>query len=73
MLLNLLFSGGATFTINGEGFSHVGEITVERVVSLSFEGVWYDLKCIVRGGTLFTISLWLLLGHTIIIDVDLVK
>lgn len=30
----LLFSGGATFTIQGEGFNNVGQIAVERVVSL---------------------------------------
>lgn len=36
MIINdfvLLFSGGATFTIQGEGFNNVGQITVERVVS----------------------------------------
>ncbi|XP_071175959.1 plexin-B1-like [Mytilus edulis] len=39
-----LQSGGATFTVNGEGFNHVGEITVERVknpcdVKLDIEAV----------------------------------
>lgn len=31
-LLILFFSGGALFTIRGEGFNNVGAITVERVV-----------------------------------------
>lgn len=31
----LFFSGGSTFTIRGEGFNNVGNITVEKVVSQS--------------------------------------
>ena len=30
---SVIFSGGATFTIRGQGFNNVGEITVDRVVS----------------------------------------
>ncbi len=32
-LFLFIFSGGATFTIRGQGFNNVGEITVDRVVS----------------------------------------
>lgn len=32
----LFFSGGATFTIRGEGFYNVEKITVERVVCTKF-------------------------------------
>lgn len=30
---DVFFSGGSTFTIRGEGFNNVGNITVEKVVS----------------------------------------
>lgn len=35
MIFDLIsfFSGGAKFTINGNGFNNVGQITVERGVS----------------------------------------
>lgn len=30
---DVIFSGGSTITIRGEGFNNVGNITVEKVVS----------------------------------------
>jgi hypothetical protein len=32
----LLFSGGSKIAINGEGFSNVGSVTVDNVVSIAF-------------------------------------
>lgn len=41
------FSGGSTFTIRGEGFNNVGNITVEKVVSrISTRGNEDNVKCI---------------------------
>lgn len=34
--LTLLFSGGSKITINGEGFSNVGSVTVDDVVSIAY-------------------------------------
>ena len=34
--LTLLFSGGSKITINGEGFSNVGSVTVDNVVSIAY-------------------------------------